>query len=170
MSSDMEPTVRPATRNDLGPINEIYNEYIVDSHTSFDTEPWTIEQRVDWFEKYEAGVTRYQVLVLEIADQIVGFASSRPFRHKAAYDSSVETTIVLASDATGRGLGRMLLEELVERLAAAGVHRAYALIALPNAPSIKLHRLVGYRAVGTLDEVGHKLDQFHSVHIMELPL
>ena len=166
----MEPTVRVATRNDLGRINEIYNEYIVDSHTSFDTEAWTLSQRAEWFAKYDGGADRYQVLVIEVAGRIRGFASSSPFRHKVAYDSSVETTIVLESKATGSGLGRVLLEALIRRLAAADVHRAYALIALPNAPSIKLHRRLGYRAVGTLDEVGHKLDQFHSVHIMELPL
>ena len=67
----------------------------------------------------------------------------------------------------GEGLGGILLGDLLTRLAAAEVHRAYALIALPNEPSVKLHARLGYRDVGTLDEVGHKLGTFHSVHIME---
>ena len=165
----MEPIIRKATSDDLARINEIYNDYIVDNHTSFDTDPWTLSERREWFTKYqEDDVGRYQVLVLQAGGRVVGFASSSPFRPKAAYDTSVETTIVLEQAATGQGHGQPLMEALVGQLAASGVHRAYALIALPNEPSIKLHARVGYQSVGTLDEVGHKLDQFHSVHIMEL--
>jgi phosphinothricin acetyltransferase len=167
----MEPIIRKATRQDLARLNEIYNEYIVDSHTSFDTDPWTLSERLDWFAKYETdGAGCYRVLVSQVGGRVIGFASSSPFRHKAAYDTSVETTIVLEQAATGQRHGQPLMEALIGQLAASGVHRAYALIALPNEPSIKLHARVGYQPVGTLDEVGHKLDQFHSVHIMELRL
>ena len=163
----MKPVARPAIRSDLGRISEIYNAYIVDSHTSFDTEPWTLEQRRAWFAKYERAEGPYFVVVLDDGENVIGFASSSPFRPKAAYDTSVETTVVLDEGATGRGLGSILLGDLLTRLAAAEVHRAYALIALPNEPSVKLHARLGYTDVGTLDEVGHKLGQFHSVHIME---
>lgn len=165
----MEPIIRKATSDDLVRINEIYNDYIVGNHTSFDTDPWTLSERQEWFTKYqEDGAGRYRVFVLQAGGRVIGFASSSPFRHKAAYDTSVETTIVLEQAATGQGHGQPLMEALVRQLAASGVHRAYALIALPNEPSIKLHARVGYQSVGTLDEVGHKLDRFHSVHIMEL--
>ena len=163
----MKPTPRQAVRSDLGRINEIYNAYIVDSHTSFDTEPWTLEERAAWFTKYERAEGPFFVVVLDDGGSVIGFASSSPFRPKAAYDTSVETTVVLDNGATGQGLGGILLGDLLTRLAAAEVHRAYALIALPNEPSVKLHARLGYRDVGTLDEVGHKLGTFHSVHIME---
>jgi len=162
----MEATTRPAAEDDLERINEIYNYYIVDRHTSFDAEPWTLEERRQWFAKYqEPG--RYHALVMEVDGRVVGFASTSPFRPKSAYDTSVETTIVLEERATGRALGRPLLEDLLRRAAAAGAHRAYALIALPNDPAVAFHAGMGFVQVGVLDEVGHKLGRFNSVQIME---
>jgi phosphinothricin acetyltransferase len=163
------PQIRHVTNADLPRINDIYNSYIIDRHTSFDLEPWTLEERTRWFAKY-GREGRYQALVILVDDLIAGFASSSPFRDKVAYETSVETTIVLDEAYTGRGLGAPLLEALLERLQGRGIHRAYALIALPNEPSITLHRRCGYREVGILDEVGHKLDAYHSVLIMELRL
>jgi phosphinothricin acetyltransferase len=163
----MEAAIRPARAEDLPRINEIYNSYIVGKHTSFDTEPWTDAEREAWFDKYRSDAGRYVALVASRSQRVVGFASSSPFRNKRAYDTSVETTVVLEERATGHGIGTGLLAHLVGVLTDRDVHRAYALIALPNDPSIKAHERVGYRTVGVMDEVGHKLDQYHSVLIME---
>ena len=165
--SQMDCNLRSATKDDLDRINEIYNAYIVDSHTSFDTEPWPMDARARWFEKYRAPRGRHQALVATDRDLVVGFASSSPFRPKVAYDTSVETTVVLQHDATGKGVGTSLLAELLARLRVEDVHRAYAMIALPNEPSVRAHEKLGYRTTGVLDEVGHKLDQYHSVQLME---
>lgn len=163
----MKTLIRTAEPSDLVRINDIYNGYIVGRHTSFDTDPWTLEERTKWYVKYERP-SRHHLLVVEVDDVVMGFAGSAPFRDKAAYDTSVETTIVLDEEIVGRGLGRPLLEALVERIGGGGVHRAYALIALPNDPSVELHAALGYRTVGVLDEVGHKLGSYHSVLMMEL--
>ena len=166
----MKPTIRDATVDDLGAINDIYNTYIVDNHTSFDTEPWTMDERTAWFARYRPP-SRHQLVVLEVDGDVKGFASSSPFRSKAAYDSSVETTVVLDESVLGRGFGRLLLETVIDRLKLQpDLHRAYALIALPNEPSIRLHLDLGYRTVGVLDEVGYKLSRYHSVQIVELAL
>lgn len=162
----MEPRIRAATDNDLARINSIYNAYIVGRHTSFDLEPWTIAERTKWFEKYRAH-GRYRVLVMEIDGVVVGFASSSPFRPKKAYETSVETTIVFEERFLGRGLGKILLPALIDELAGVDIHRAYALIALPNEPSVSLHAANGYHEVGVLDDVGYKLGAYHSVLIME---
>lgn len=163
----MNPIIRDATDADLEGINEIYNEYIVDRHTSFDEVPWTIAERETWFAKYNDSLGRYSVLVLETEGRVAGFASSSPFRNKVGYASSVETTIALGGEFAGRGLGGPLLGALLDKVAATPVHRAYALIALPNEPSIVLHRRFGYREVGVMDEVGFKLGEYHSVMMME---
>lgn len=163
----MESTIRHAKLADLARINEIYNEYIIDRHTSFDTEPWTLEKRQNWFERYNDAQGRYGVMVLGLSGRVVGFAVSSPFHEKAGYARSVETTVVLGGEAVGRGFGGPLLEALLDQVAASGAHRAYASIALPNQPSVTLHRRLGYQEVGVLDEVGYKLDSFHSVLIME---
>ena len=163
----MEKIIREAAYVDLERINEIYNEYIVDRHISFDEAPWTLAQRQAWFQTYNDTLGRHRVLVLEAAGRIVGFASSSPFRKKAAYASSVETTVVVGEEALGQGLGGFLLQALLDHLATVPVHRAYALIALPNEPSIVLHRRLGYQDVGVMKEVGFKLGEYHSVLMME---
>ncbi len=163
----MDKIIRDATVADLVRVNEIYNEYIVGRHTSFDEEPWTITERQRWFTKYNDQERRYRVLVLESGGRVVGFASSSLFKDKAAYSSSVETTMVLGGESVGRGWGGLLLGKLIDELTAAPVHRAYALIALPNEPSVALHHRHDYRDVGVLDEVGYKMDRYHSVLMME---
>ena len=165
----MSPPIRHATQRDLVRINEIYNSYIVGRHTSFDKEPWDLADREAWFEGY-SDTGRYQVLVVDVDGAVGGFACSSRFRSKAGYDRSVETTVVLDESLVGRGLGAALLRSLLDRLDAEEVHRAYALIALPNDASVVMHRRLGYRDVGELNEVGHKLGEYHSVLIMELRL
>lgn len=161
----MEPSIRHATEADLERISEIYNHYIVDSHVSFDTEAWPEERRRQWWEHYQRSV-----LVAEQDGAVVGTAYAGPYRHKAAYASSVETTVVLDPAATGTGLGTALLGALIELLREQGVHRAYAIIALPNEASVAVHHKLGYREIGTLDEVGFKVGRYWSTLMMELRL
>lgn len=161
----MEPSIRHATEADLERISEIYNHYIVDSHVSFDTEAWPEERRRQWWEHYQRSV-----LVAEQDGAVVGTAYAGPYRHKAAYASSVETTVVLDPAATGTGLGTALLGALIELLREQGVHRAYAIIALPNEASVAVHHKLGYREIGTLDEVGFKMGRYWSTLMMELRL
>ena len=72
----MEPYIRLADESDLGRINEIHNAYIVDSHVSFDVEPWDLEKRSSWWERYATG--RYEAFVAEVAGTVVGVAYSGP--------------------------------------------------------------------------------------------
>ncbi len=100
----MKPHIRAADESDLERINEIYNAVMVDSHVSFDVEPWDLDKRSSWWERYASG--RYDAYVAEAGGTVVGVAYSGPYRDKVAYDSSVETTIVLDAAVTGRGIGR----------------------------------------------------------------
>lgn len=156
--------IRAATPDDLVAITELYNTTIVDSHVSFDTEPWTIEDRRSWWEARDAEL---RCLVAEEDGAVVGVAYSSWWRPKAAYRSTMETTVVLADDARGRGVGTQLLGALLEALATEGVHRAVAIIALPNDASVALHRKLGFRDVGTLTEVGTKLGRHWDTLLME---
>jgi phosphinothricin acetyltransferase len=158
--------IRPATVDDLPAITEVYNHYIVDSHVSFDLEPWTPDARREWFAKY-GGETPWQVWVAEIDGALVGAAWSSPWRPKAAYRSSVETTIVLAAGTSGRGIGTNLYRALLADIDSRGAHRAYAIVALPNDASVALHRKVGFVTVGVLDEVGQKMGRYWSTMLLE---
>ena len=165
----MATRVRAMGARDVPRINEIYNHYIVDTHISFDTEPWGDEARLSWFERY-ADDARYPRLVLDEDDEVWGAAWAGPYRAKQAYDQTVETTVVLHPDALGRGWGRLLLESLIAALAETPAHRAVAIVALPNDPSVRLHHSLGYRTVGVLEDCGFKFGEYWSTELLELSL
>jgi L-amino acid N-acyltransferase YncA len=112
-----DPTIRRATDADLDGITRIY--------VSFDTEPWPRERRIAWWDEHQ-GHPRLVVLVADVDGDVVGAAYSSWYRPKVAYERSVETSIVLDGAWTGRGLGRRLYSALLDELAEAGTHRAYA--------------------------------------------
>ena len=155
-------TVRAASDDDLGAINDIYNHYVLQAHYTFDVEPITIEARREWFARHgTAG--RHRVLVAVSDDAVVGFASSSRFRPKPAYETSVETSIYLATDVIARGAGSTLYEQLFELLEGEDVHRAYAGIALPNPASIALHERFGFKRVAHFTEQGRKFGVYWDV-------
>ena len=160
--------VRDATEADVPAMNAIYNEYIVDSHVSFDTEAWTDAERLAWF-RSRIG-SGYPVLVAVLDGAVIGTSWSGPWRDKAAYRGSVETTVVLGPGESGAGAGSLLYRRLHEELRERGFHTAIGVIALPNDASIALHAKLGYERVGVLHDVGFKDGRFHSTLLMEKPL
>ena len=158
--------MRPATVDDLRDITRIYDEYIVDSHVSFDVEPWSDARRRRWWDEHQ-GHARLVVLVATIDDRVSGVAYSSWYRPKAGYERSVETSIALDPTCTGRGLGSVLYDALLTRLAAARTHRAYAVVALPNDASVALHHRMGFVDVGIEDECGFKLGRYWSTLTLE---
>ena len=162
-------TVRAAGAADHAGVVAIYNHYVRTSHVTFDTRSFSLAERSAWFGQFAAaGVHR--LLVADREGDVVGWASSTPLRPKPAYARSVETTVYVAADALGCGLGRRLCETLLRLLAEAGAHRAYAGIALPNPASVALHRALGFRHVGTMHEVGFKFGRHYDVAWYERPL
>jgi len=167
--SNGKVTVRPAAEQDLGQLNDIYNRYVVETHFTFDIEPMTLEARREWFGHYDTA-GRYRVLVGVSDATVIGYASSSRWRSKPAYETSVETSIYLAPDAVGRGIGTKLYEELFKQLQREDLHRAYAGIALPNQASIALHERVGFKRVAHFTEQGRKFDRYWDVSWYEKPL
>jgi phosphinothricin acetyltransferase len=160
-------TIRDAVPADSRRINEIYNWTIVDNHVSFDTEPFDLARRAEWW----AARDPQQPCLVAVEDGLViGVSYASWYRPKKAYRSSMETTIVLDTDHLGRGHGSRLLGALLDRLTDHGVHLAIAIIALPNEASVALHRKLGYREAGTLHEVGHKYGKYWDTVLMEKPL
>lgn len=158
-------TIREAVESDVPAMNAIYNQYIVDSHVSFDIEAWSDQKRLDWFNERRSD--GYPVFVAEQGAELAGVTWAGPWRRKQAYRLSAETTIVLRQSATGAGLGGVLYKALHDRLIELGFHRAYAIIALPNDPSIRLHRKLGFTELGVLDEAGFKDGRFVSTMLLE---
>jgi len=154
--------IRTAQESDVPGITEIYNYYVANTTVTFDVDPLTADQRRVWFRQFNPG-TRHQMVVAARAGAVVGYAYSTVFRGRAAYDSTVETTVYVDRAAQRGGIGTALYAELFTRLATQDVHRAIACIALPNAPSIALHERLGFRAKGSLAEVGRKFGKYWDI-------
>ena len=154
---------RPAKAADLARIVEIYNHYIENTPASFETEPHTVEGRQEWFASFgETGP--FRLIVAELDGSVMGFACSARFNPRAAYSTSVETSVYLDPDYTGRGFGAPLYGALLDELdREPGLHRAYGGISLPNPASIALHERLGFRHVGTFREVGYKFDRYWDI-------
>ena len=162
-------SVRPGEPSDLPALTAIYNHYVEHTHVTFDTEPFSVEQRSAWLSHY-ASTGRHRLLVASVGDEVVGYATSSRFRDKAAYDTSVETTVYVRNGVARRGVGSALYTALFDAIRDEDVHRAFAGIALPNDASMALHRRFGFVEVGTYREVGRKFGRYWDVTWLERPI
>lgn len=128
-----------------------------------------MEQRRAWFGHYDV-VGRHRLLVSVEDDRVLGYATSSPWHTRRAYETSVETSIYLAPDATGRGIGTALYARLFEELAGEDVHRAYGGLTIPNPASIALHEHFGFERVAYFTEQGRKFGRYWDVAMYEKPL
>ncbi|QNP75924.1 N-acetyltransferase family protein [Streptomyces roseirectus] len=156
--------VRPGVEGDLDALTELYNHYVRETAITFDTRVFTAEERRPWLLSHpEDGPYRLMVATATDSRRILGYATSSPYRPKAAYSTSVEVTVYVAPDAGGRGVGTLLYTALFEALAGEDLHRAYAGIAQPNEASTRLHERFGFQHVGTYREVGRKFGRYWDV-------
>ncbi|MFE9995590.1 GNAT family N-acetyltransferase [Streptomyces avermitilis] len=163
-SERTEVQVRSGVEADLKALTDIYNHYVRETPITFDTAAFTPEERRPWLLSHpEDGPHRLMVATGADSQEILGYATSSPFRAKPAYTTSVEVTVYVAPDAGGRGIGTLLYGALFEALAGEDLHRAYAGIAQPNEASTRLHERFGFRHVGTYREVGRKFGRYWDV-------
>jgi phosphinothricin acetyltransferase len=156
--------VRDATHADLPAIVDIYNQAIATTVATFDLEPFTVEQRVDWFMQFGA---EHPLLVCEDHGAVLGFAYYLPYRSKAAYDATKETTIYTHHAARRRGVADRLYSALIERARRAGVHALIAVLGGENPESRALHLKHGFAQVGHLRAVGRKFDAWVDTYYFE---
>ncbi|NEB76104.1 N-acetyltransferase [Streptomyces sp. SID14478] len=167
VSKPTEVQVRPGVEGDLGALTDLYNHYVRETPITFDTVVFTPEERRPWLLSHpEDGP--YRLMVAQGCKDgtygpLLGYATSSPFRAKAAYNTSVEVTVYCAPGAGGRGIGTLLYKALFEALEEEDLHRAYAGIAQPNEASARLHARFGFRHVGTYQEVGRKFGTYWDV-------
>jgi phosphinothricin acetyltransferase len=165
-----EYSIRDATEQDLPHVLEIYNHYVKNSSVTFDEKVMTLAQLRRKFAKTTE--RRIPFIVAENpAGQVLGFAYVYPWKEKAAYRFTVENAIYLGPAATGKGLGRALLGELIERSRAAGLKEMIAVIADKGAEaSIALHAEYGFKETGHMGRVGYKFDRWLGTVLMEKSL
>lgn len=154
--------IRRLEQGDLPALLEIYNHYVINTPVTFDIEPRTPDQRQAWFEGFGSS-GRYQCFVAVKGGRPVGWASSHRYHERAAYDATVMSSIYLAPDACGQGLGKRLYATLFDVLGREDIHRMFGGISLPNEASVRLHRAFGFEQVGIYREVGRKFGRFWDV-------
>ncbi len=162
-----ELNIRSAAASDAAAIAAILNDAILHTTASFWTTP-----RADADIKTaltQAG-DAYPWVVAEADGEVVGFAESKPWNPRQAYRRTVEVSIYVIRSHQGRGVGKRLYGDLIERLRTLDYGQALAGIALPNEASTRLHESAGFKPVGIFKNIGHKFGRTISVGYWQLEL
>ena len=159
--------IRSATPGDAAQLASIYNHYVENTVITFEEEAVSeSEMRT----RIADGLSLFPWCVMEVGGTLLGYAYGSPWMARTGYRLSVETTIYVAQDHRGEGLGIGLYSALIDHLKSRDVHCALGVIALPNPASVALHEKLGFRKAGELHEVGCKLGQWVNVSYWQLLL
>jgi L-amino acid N-acyltransferase YncA len=152
-------SIRPATLADIPAITRIYAQSVSTGTASFELEPPDEAEMARRMQAlFDGG---YPYIVAEIGGAIAGYAYAGSYRPRPAYRFSVEDSIYVDPSAQRRGAGRLLLEHLIEECERRGFRQMVAVIGdSAQTPSIKLHRALGFRMVGTVENVGYKFGRW----------
>jgi phosphinothricin acetyltransferase len=155
---------RLVERADAEALMAIYNPEVVETTVTFDLVPRTLEDQLAWIDDHQ--VTHPAIVAINEEDElgesgargekILGFASVSPFRDRPAYRTTVENSVYVHRGARGRGVGELLLRDIVVAAQESGFHSLIGRIVGENHGSIRLHEKVGFSLVGTELEVGRK--------------
>jgi L-amino acid N-acyltransferase YncA len=156
--------IRTAVESDCPAINSIYNHYVLHSTTTYQTEPETLEGRTAWL-ALRGGP--HPVTIAEVDGVVVGWGALSRFHPRAAYSRTVENAVYIAHDRVGRGIGKAVLLDLIDRAKQLEHHTIIALISSEQAASLALHAKVGFERVGLLKEAGFKMNQWLDVVYMQ---
>ena len=137
--------------DDLAQIVAIYNHYIINTPITFDLDAVTVEERKSWFAQFSP-TGRHRLIVADRGGIVIGYAGSHQFRTKAAYDTTVETTVLLA--ARWAGHRHLAVRHPVRRHRSEDIHSLLAGITLPNEASVALHERFGFSRAGVTHAVG----------------
>ncbi|MEW6263316.1 MAG: N-acetyltransferase family protein [Thermodesulfobacteriota bacterium] len=157
--------IRRATAGDAERIAKIYNWYIINTIITFETDMVGSQEMK---KRIQEKIVRHDWLVCELNQEIIGYAYYGPFRTRAAYNHTVESTIYLAQESVGRGCGRALYAKLIESAKGRGLREVIGIIALPNPRSLAFHREMGFEEVGVLKKVGYKFGRYIDVGIWQM--
>lgn len=158
------PTLRPATAQDLPAINAIYNHYVLHSTCTYQTVPSTAAEREAWFAQHGE---KHPVIVAEEQGEIIGWSSLSKFHPRQAYENSVEDSIYLHHHWQGKGIGSLLLADLIERARALGHHTMLGGIDADQKGSVALHAKFGFVECAVFKQVGYKQDRWLDVIWMQ---
>ena len=161
-------TLRNAVTEDLPQMLEIYNDIILNTTAIYDYDAHTLEMRTNWFN--DRMKQNLPVIVAADGEEIVGFGSFGLFRAWAAYKFSVEHSVYVKNNQRGKGIGRMVLAQLIVEAENRNFHTMLAGIDASNEASIRLHEQLGFKEVAHFKEVGYKFDRWLDLKFHQLIL
>ena len=156
--------VRLARQEDTEAIRTIYNVEVLGSTVTFDLKPRSAEDQRAWVARHQGA---HPAVVAVEESVVVGFGSLSSFRDRAAYATTVEDSLYVDRAWRGKGVGRLLLDELVTLAVARGFHAVIARVSGDNEPSIALHKACGFAPVGVEREVGRKFGHWIDVAVLQ---
>ncbi|HEY4610996.1 MAG TPA: GNAT family N-acetyltransferase [Ilumatobacteraceae bacterium] len=162
-----ELSIRLATAADAEAIRAIYNHEVLRTAATFDLVPRSIEDQRHWIADRTGA---FAAIVAVEDDVVVGFGSLSPYKERAAYRTSVEDSVYVHVDHQGRGIGKLVVNELINVARLSGFHAVFARINASSESSRALHASCGFELVGIEREVGRKFNRWHDVAIMEMLL
>ena len=152
--------IRNIETKDLQSVCDIYNHYVLTANASFEVDPVPVEEMQKRVSEY---TQVYPWLVYEQEGEVLGFCYASKWRPRPAYRYTAEVTIYLDKDHLGKGIGKMLYQELFARLKEMGIHSMIATIAIPNEKSQQLHEGFGFKQVGQFKDMGNKFGEWIDV-------
>lgn len=152
-------------------IRALYNKVIQESTANYDHEPYSMEYIQKWFASRAAnGFPIIGILSDDPTPQLMGFATYDYFRGHGGYSRTVEHSLYIHHAHHGKGLGQLLLKQLIQAAAAQRLHVLVGVIDAENKVSLHLHEKLGFEMVGTLKQAGYKFGQWLDVTFMQLIL
>jgi phosphinothricin acetyltransferase len=156
--------IRNAELSDLEAITDIYNEAILTTTATFDTEPKSITEQVQWFQSHDE---RHPILVAVVDGKIVGWASLSRWSERRGYDGTAETSFYVKSEYHGQGIGRKLKQAIIDEARRLKFHTIIARVAGESKASLHLNKSFGFVYIGTMKEVGRKFGKLLDVQIWQ---
>lgn len=156
--------IRKATLEDIDDVTKIYNESILKTVATFDTELKTIEEQKEWFIGHRS---KNPILVAEKNDIVVGWAALSIWSDRCAYSDTAEISLYVKEKYQNKGMGRRLLEAIVQEGKKTSIHTIIARITEGNEASIHIHESVGFFHIGVMKEVGYKFGKRFDVYLMQ---
>jgi phosphinothricin acetyltransferase len=160
--------IRVAGVADATATRAIYNLEVTTETSTFDLVPRTLEEQVAWLQARSGAFSA--IVAVDPEDRVVGFASLSPYKERAAYRTTVEDSVYVARDRVGQGIGRLLLDHMIDVARASGFHAVMARIEAGGTASRALHASCGFELVGIEREVGRKFNRWLDVAVMQLVL
>jgi len=156
--------IRNASIEDLDEITNIYNEAIQKTVATFDTKEKSIDEQKIWFQDHGS---KNPMIVAEEDGNILGWAALSKYSTRCAYSDTAEISLYVREKHQGRGIGKKLMEKIIQKGEKAGLHVVLARITEGNEKSIYLHKSVGFEHVGIMKEVGIKFGKRLDVYLMQ---